>query len=289
MSPSVSQRKRSRTFKARRAPIACQRCRKLKKSCHPTDREMCERCGQSNHDCVYLPVPDDPLALRPGPSSTVLVPDSPTISPLTPSPSSVLYPSDPPYSAPHVTHNTHIPFHFTHATHNTNPGLSTESGPIFAPPPSIFPSDVFSQSQFDANYPYLYHNGLYDDESQAASMQTPLPFTFHQHNPEDMVDPLYAHQYLRSTPNPLLQTNNYFDNFTIPNAAPLNLNFPDTTSDFFTVSSTSNSNHHLHPNMLTSSQSPTSYFEDSDFCPSSQQFCCCLYSSGCAFHSSAYS
>jgi hypothetical protein len=102
-------------------------------------------------------------------------------------------------------------------------------------------------------------------------MQTPLPFTFHQHNPEDMVDPLYAHQYLRSTPNPLLQTNNHFDNFTIPNAAPLNLNFPDTTSDFFTVSSTSNSNHHLHPNMLTSSQSPTSYFEDSDFCPSSQQ------------------
>jgi hypothetical protein len=140
-------------------------------------------------------------------------------------------------------------------------------------PPSIYPPDDFSQSQIDTTYPYLYHNGLYDDESQleVLSVQTPLPFTpFHQQNAEDMVDPLYAHPYLRSTPNPSLQTDNHFDNFEIPNAAPLSLDFRDTTSDFFTVSSTSNSNHHLHPNMLTSNQSPTSYFEDSDFCPSSQ-------------------
>lgn len=92
----------------------------------------------------------------------------------------------------------------------------------------------------------------------------------HRQNAEDVDNPLHAHQYLRLTPNPPLQTHNHFDNFTIPNAAPLSFNIRDTASDLSPVAGTSNSNHHLHFNMSTSSQSPTSYFEDSDFYLSSK-------------------
>ncbi|KIM79261.1 hypothetical protein PILCRDRAFT_823514 [Piloderma croceum F 1598] len=280
-SPSGSQRKRSRTFKARRALIACQRCRRLKKSCQPTDRERCERCRQSEQVCVYLPVPEDPLAPRPpGSSSAVLVPDSPTISPTEPlSPSFDLYLPDPPDgfdSAPHVTRN-HVPFHPT-PMHNPNPqsaGLSTASASIFAQFPPLYPPDVFSQRQLETTYPYLNNDGLYDDGSQALSAQTPLPFTTNsQHSDEDMVDPPHPHRYLPSTPNPSLQPHNHLNNFTIVTSAPLSLfNLHDASSflpEFSPVASTSNPNHHLHSNMSMPGQSPTSYFEDSDFSLSSK-------------------
>jgi len=289
--PSGSQRKRSRTFKARRALMACQRCRHLKKSCQQTDGERCARCTQSDQSCVYVPVPKDPLA-RAGPSSVVPVPKPPIMSPT--EPPFVLHQdptSDQPdgmHSIPHATRGDYHSFrpmqHF-----NSQSGLSTSE--IYAQAPPIHAPDIFSEIAFDPTLHHIFGNGVYDDhDTQTQSPETPPPFMQnHSRTVQDVMDPAQPHHYLRpfSNPSPLSQNN--IAAFTSANSMLSSLDIHDTTFPAFSstdFASTSNySNQHLLSDMSTPSQPFASTYENPDL--SSYLPCSvCIAGSGyCTLHS----
>ena len=138
-------------------------------------------------------------------------------------------------------------------------GLSTFSySHMVAQPPPIYP-DTFSWSSFD-----IYTNGMYD----VPESQTPSPFTTNNISDQDIIDPPHSHPYLCSSPNPspLSQSNT----LTLANIMSSSLNFHHDISSFLPPSSSPifTNTSHLPINASTPSQSPTSYFEDSDF-PSS--------------------
>lgn len=198
-SESSSHRKSgSRSFKDRRASIACQRCRHLKKSCKQTGRERCERCVQTDQVCVYMDVAHDPTAPRQlGSPPPIAPPDSPTLAPSDPpSPTFEIYQnvtsSDQPdgiESAPHLTrvrNDLNNPILRNRSITNANTqGMGL---PMFAPSqsdeqsPNFFPPDAFSRPHFDTIYPYVHH-GVYNHpasqnpfmQNQAGFMQNGLP------------------------------------------------------------------------------------------------------------------
>ncbi|KIM81908.1 hypothetical protein PILCRDRAFT_821271 [Piloderma croceum F 1598] len=194
-SESSSQRKPgSRSFKDRRAIIACQRCRHLKKGCKQTGRERCERCFQTDQVCVYMDVAHDPTAPRqPGSSPPTVPPDSPILAPSDPpSPTFEIYQnvtsSDQPdgiESAPHLTrvrNDLNNPI-LLNRTAVMNANMQGSGPPMFSSSQndgqssSFFP-DAFLKPHFDTTYPYIHGDGVYNDPGpQHPFMQTPAAFT----------------------------------------------------------------------------------------------------------------
>jgi len=68
--------RRERSFRERRASIACTHCRRLKKRCKPGGGAGCQRCDATGRECQYTRVRDDSS------SSQVLDSPSPAVEPV---------------------------------------------------------------------------------------------------------------------------------------------------------------------------------------------------------------